>query len=57
MPQNWWLGATKQQAVPWANIDPDLCHHIASRGHGNLILEWLGDFFSKIDLWPYVCSD
>ena len=28
--QHWfrlWLGAVRQQAITWANIDPDLCHY------------------------------
>ena len=28
-----WLGAVRQQAITWTNVDPDLCHHIASWGH------------------------
>ena len=28
-----WLGAVRQQAITWANIDPDLCHHMASLDH------------------------
>ena len=34
--QHWfrlWLGAWWHQAITWANVDPDLCHHIASLGH------------------------
>ena len=30
--QNWlklWLGAVRQQAITWANVDQHLCHHIA----------------------------
>ena len=30
--QHWfrqWLGAVRQQAITWANVDPDLCHHMA----------------------------
>ena len=30
--QHWfrsWLGAVRQQAITWANVDLDLCHHIA----------------------------
>ena len=27
-----WLGAATQQAITWANVDPDLCGHIASLG-------------------------
>ena len=25
-----WLGAIRQQAITWTNIDPDLCHHMVS---------------------------
>ena len=31
--QHWfreWLGAISQQAITWANVDPDLCRHMAS---------------------------
>ena len=31
--QHWfryWLGAVRHHAITWANIDPDLCHHMAS---------------------------
>ena len=34
--QHWfgqWLGAVRQQAIAWANVDPDLCPHLASLGH------------------------
>ena len=23
----------RQQAITWGNVDPDLCHHMASLGH------------------------
>ena len=26
----------RQQAISWTNIDPDLCHHMASQGHVEL---------------------
>ena len=29
----WWLGAVRQQAITWANVDRYLCRHIASLGH------------------------
>ena len=32
----WWLGAVRQQAITWANVDPDLCCHMASLGHSEL---------------------
>ena len=28
-----WLGAIRQQAITWANFDPDLCRHMPSLGH------------------------
>ena len=30
------MGAIQQQAITWASVDPDLCHHMydmASQGH------------------------
>ena len=37
--QHWfwqWLGAVRQQAITWANVDPDLCLHMVSLGHNEL---------------------
>ena len=34
----WWLGVVRQQAITWANVDPDLCHHMVSLGHNELRL-------------------
>ena len=31
------LGAIKQQAITWANVDWDLWRHMASLGHNELI--------------------
>ena len=31
-----WLGAVGQQAITWANVDPDLCRHMVSLGHNEL---------------------
>ena len=31
-----WLGAVKQQAIIWASVDPDLCHHRVSMSHSEL---------------------
>ena len=31
------LGALKQQAMIWTNVDPDLCRHVVSLGHNELI--------------------
>ena len=33
-----WLGALKQQAITWANVDPHLCRHMVSLGHNKLKL-------------------
>ena len=31
-----WLGAVGQQAITWANVDPDICRHMVSLGHNEL---------------------
>ena len=39
--QHWFrqgLGAVRQQAVAWANVDPDLCRHMALLGYNELTL-------------------
>ena len=39
--QHWfrqWLGAVRQQAITWANVDPDLCRQMASLGHNELTM-------------------
>ena len=41
--QHWfkyWLGAVRQQAITWANVDSDLCRHMASLGHNVLKYMW-----------------
>ena len=30
------FGAVRQQAITWANVDPDPCRHMASLGHNEL---------------------
>ena len=30
------IGAVRQQAITWANVDPDLYRHLASPGHSEL---------------------
>ena len=30
------LGAVRQQAITWADVDTDLCRHMASQGHNEL---------------------
>ena len=42
MSQHWfreWLGAVRQQAITWANVDPYMCQHMASPGHNELNLD------------------
>ena len=35
---NQWLGAVRQQAITWANVDPDLCRHMVSLAYNELKL-------------------
>ena len=35
----WWLCTTRQQAITLADIEPDLCRHMASLGHNELTHE------------------
>ena len=43
--QHWFrecLDAVRQQAITWANVDPDHCRHMVSLGHNELnILVWV----------------
>ena len=32
------MGAIKQQAITWSNVDPDLCAHMVLLGHNELRL-------------------
>ena len=34
----WWLGAARQLAITWTNVDIDLCHHMVSLGPNKLIV-------------------
>ena len=37
--QHWfrqWLGVVRHQAITWANVDPDVCRHMASLSHKGL---------------------
>ena len=41
--QHWfrsWLGAVRQQAISWANVDPDLCRHMLSLGPNESSSRW-----------------
>ena len=47
--QHWfkqWFVTWQHQAITWANVDPDLCHHMVSLGHNEL----KPDFFSHTAL-------
>ena len=33
----WWLGAVRQQAIIWTNVDPVLCFYVVQLGHN----EWI----------------
>ena len=40
--QHWyrkWLGAVRQQAITWANVDPDPCRQMTSLGLSELSIE------------------
>ena len=37
----WWLGAVRQRAIIWANVDPDHSRHMASLGHNELLIQEL----------------
>ena len=42
--QHWfgkWLGPVRQQVITWANVEPDLCRHMASLGYNELIRQKL----------------
>ena len=55
--QHWcrlWLGAVRQQAITWANVDPDLCHHMASLSHNEIKLQHhLYGTLCYIGLWSW----
>ena len=55
---NGWLGAVRQQAITWANVDLDPCRHMTSLGYNELrvfqsslviIMTWYtGDIMSQV---------
>ena len=64
MSQHWfryWLGAVRQQAITWINVDPDLSRHMVSLGHNELmyylmlllVVNWcqLPGWASTMSLW------
>ena len=51
----WWLGAVRQQVITWANVDPDLCRHMASLDPNELTksIETYEDTeYSRPRTWP-----
>ena len=46
----WWLGAMRQQTFAWANIDPDLCRHVASLRHSKSYL-WINLLLLLLTHW------
>ena len=54
-----WLGAIQQQAITWVNVDPDLCHHMASLGHSELkqtMIKFDCNFRSEKCIWRNAMS-
>ena len=41
------LGAVRQQAITWTNVDLDPGRHMASVGHNELTIEWKVYFFGR----------
>ena len=37
-----------QQAITWANVDPDLCRHMVSLGHNDLRLNGARYYFAML---------
>ena len=48
----YWLGAVRQQAITWTNVDLDPCRHMASLGHNELTMTWHATF-AGIYIWFY----
>ena len=51
----------RQQAITWANVDPDLCRHMASQGHNELTHWPLGDvaviLYYNMTVWILARND
>ena len=37
----------RQQAINWASVDTDLCHHMVSLGHTELSYSWVSLWYSQ----------
>ena len=42
-----WLDAVREQAITWANVDPDLCSHLASLGPNELMRPGLSWYYKQ----------
>ena len=53
------IGAVRQQAITWTNVDPDLWHHMASLGHNELrciiTLTYKSEVCVVILIWSICC--
>ena len=49
-PYYWWLGAISQQAIIWINAAPDLCRHMVSLGHNDLIVLLGVEYFDAAEI-------
>ena len=47
-----WLGAERQHAITWANVDPDPCCHMSSQGHNEFMF-----FISSVSPSSYLYKD
>ena len=57
--QHWfrlWLGAVRQQAITWANVDPDLCRHMVLLGQDEL-RNHQNTFISHFTPWHWNVAD
>ena len=45
------LGASRHQAITWANVDPDLCWNMAPQGHNELTIQMLNHQWRYINMY------
>ena len=46
-----WPGAMRQQVITWAKVYPDLCHHMASLDHTELLYAYTQRLVWYINTW------
>ena len=51
-----WLGAVRQQAITWTNVDQDMCRHLASLGLNELNKPVLANVCTNTALAPIELS-